>query len=137
MAFTNEKRKQARHRKKQRCLDYLGNKCARCGVTENLQFDHIDPETKSFEISQSFDKGWNKLVEELKKCQLLCKPCHREKTTNEQTGRIPWNADETTYNPVHGTAKMYDKKKCRCVKCKAWKSAYYKKLVDTNNNPIV
>ena len=31
---------------------YLGNKCARCGSTHNLQLDHIDPTTKKFEVSQ-------------------------------------------------------------------------------------
>ena len=39
-----------RRRKKRDILrEHLGGKCVMCGTTENLQFDHIDASTKSFE----------------------------------------------------------------------------------------
>ena len=78
------KREWYRRRKKQRkqeCREYLGGKCVGCGATENLQFDHIDRTQKSFIISSNVTMNWDKLTEELDKCQLLCDTCHRLKTT--------------------------------------------------------
>ena len=63
---------------------YLGNKCARCGSTHNLQLDHIDPTTKKFEVSQKLGGKLGLLWEEINKCQLLCQPCHKEKTKEDQ-----------------------------------------------------
>lgn len=61
---------------------YLGGLCVSCNMSNNLEFDHIDPNNKSFEISHAIAKhmAWDKLVAELSKCQLLCKPCHIIKT---------------------------------------------------------
>ena len=62
-------------------IEKLGGKCVKCGVTERLQFDHIHPKNKSFEITKRLlmsDK--KKFEEELDKCQLLCCDCHLEKT---------------------------------------------------------
>ena len=44
---------------------WLGGKCERCDETENLEFDHIDPESKEFNISgAALDKPWQVLVAE-------------------------------------------------------------------------
>lgn len=62
----------------------LGDECAECGATENLEFDHIDPATKRFSIAARIrDTSVALLTEEVKKCQLLCPPCHRTKSTRE------------------------------------------------------
>lgn len=66
--------------RKLEAIELLGGVCVRCGTTENLQFDHIDPETKLFNISTYFEYGdettfWM----EVAKCQLLCFPHHTEK----------------------------------------------------------
>ena len=68
-------------RNKQKCVDKLGGKCVKCGTTEHLQFDHINPLEKSFTISSNFHR--KDLDEELAKCQLLCWDCHMEKTKND------------------------------------------------------
>ena len=63
------------------CIKKLGGECVRCGSTERLQFDHIHPKNKLFEITRRLlmsDK--KKFEEELDKCQLLCCDCHLEKT---------------------------------------------------------
>ena len=62
----------------------LGGKCVVCGTTEHLEFDHIDPKTKSFDITRYVNGGKSKhiFMEELKKCQLLCVECHKKKTFN-------------------------------------------------------
>jgi len=63
------------------CKEKLGGKCVKCGATERLEFDHIDPKNKSFCITKNLRMGdKEKLQEELDKCQLLCYDCHLEKT---------------------------------------------------------
>ena len=67
--------------RKQRGIAQLGGKCVSCGGTDDLQFDHIDPSTKSFTIGRNTSCSDEKFTNELKKCQLLCKACHKIKTT--------------------------------------------------------
>ena len=63
------------------CKEKLGGECVKCGVKEKLQFDHIHPKNKSFEITKRLLMGdKEKFQEELNKCQLLCCDCHLEKT---------------------------------------------------------
>ena len=77
--YHEDGRKENRRKNRlQEAKDYLGNICWCCGATENLQFDHIDPKTKSFNINAQ--DSWEKLIPELDKCQLLCPPCHLKKT---------------------------------------------------------
>ncbi len=61
----------------------MGGKCSCCGYDkclDALQFHHTDPTTKTFEISQAiwYDKSHNELLEEMKKCKLVCANCHAE-----------------------------------------------------------
>ena len=64
-------------------LEKLGGKCVKCGCTETLEFDHIDPSTKSFNIAAGYTKPKEVLLEELAKCQLLCNKCHIEKSKKD------------------------------------------------------
>jgi hypothetical protein len=64
-------------------IEKLGGKCVECGCTETLEFDHIDPPTKSFNISTGYHKPKEVLEEELSKCQLLCNKCHIEKSRKD------------------------------------------------------
>ena len=66
-----------------KCVEYLGGKCVKCGTTHNLQFDHIKREGKKYEISLKITNNFDSIKEELNKCQLLCAPCHLEKTAKE------------------------------------------------------
>ena len=61
-------------------IEQLGGKCVHCGALDRLEFDHIEPATKSFNISSGYHKKWAVLQEELSKCQLLCNSCHIAKT---------------------------------------------------------
>lgn len=93
---------------------WLGDKCWRCGATENLEFDHIDASKKSFGIGSGYARKdfWN----EVEKCQLLCSPCHRKKSI--ECGDIP--SAISPNDGVHGTGHMYNKG-CRCGICKGWR----------------
>ena len=66
--------------RRQKIKDYLGGKCVGCGTTKNLQFDHLDRNTKEFHISRNVNMAWDRLTAEADKCQLLCSKCHKIKT---------------------------------------------------------
>lgn len=52
--------------------------CADCGTTEgDLVFDHVDPATKLFVVSQGVHRSLESLEAEIKKCQVRCVPCQR------------------------------------------------------------
>lgn len=61
--------------------------CKQCGSITNLELDHIEPGNKVHHAVWSWTPMRRNL--ELQKCQVLCRSCHRKKTTSEQTpGRI-------------------------------------------------
>ena len=68
-------------------IEKLGGKCTECGCTETLEFDHIDPSTKSFNIAAGYTKPKEVLLAEVAKCQLLCNKCHIEKTKKDSKFR--------------------------------------------------
>ncbi|SRR5258706_825796 len=61
----------------------LGNKCARCDETENLEFDHINPNTKIAAITSMLMWARHEWIIELRKCQLLCSTHHKIKTRED------------------------------------------------------
>ncbi len=64
-------------------IERLGGVCAKCGSTDKLQFDHIDPASKHARIAKMWTASKAKFEAELAKCQLLCEKCHREKTFSD------------------------------------------------------
>ena len=60
----------------------MGGKCVVCGYKRYvgaLDFHHVDPKAKSFGISiKGLSYSWASIVEEAKKCVLVCKNCHAE-----------------------------------------------------------
>lgn len=85
--YHEDGRKENRRKNRlQEAKDYLGNICWCCGATENLQFDHINPLEKSYNISTNFFR--QDVDEELAKCQLLCSRCHLEKTKNDWSSGV-------------------------------------------------
>ena len=65
-------------------VTHLGGKCVDCGSIEGLQFDHVDPQTKSFTLGNRLHTAPIAEVErELGKCVLRCRPCHVAKTVRQ------------------------------------------------------
>ena len=56
--------------------------CALCGYKEHhaaLDFDHLDPSIKSFNISKALSsKPLGEIYAEMAKCRVLCANCHRK-----------------------------------------------------------
>lgn len=71
-----------RRAKLRRLKEHAGGRCTICGYCRcfrALDFHHVDPGTKGFNIcSDGMGYGWKRLVEEAAKCVLLCANCHRE-----------------------------------------------------------
>lgn len=55
--------------------------CKTCGTWLNLQVDHVDPKTKKSHAVWSWKK--ERMLAELSKCQVLCRPCHQIKTNKD------------------------------------------------------
>jgi len=56
---------------------FLLNKvCINCGASNHLLFHHSNPKSKIENINRLIIGNWVKLIEELKKCIILCRHCH-------------------------------------------------------------
>ena len=84
----------------------LGGRCVRCGMTEGLEFDHIDRSTKSFVIGGAKVASRRRIMNEARKCQLLCREHHLEKS--HEVGDLPQSSHGTNSKYTHG---------CRCAPC--------------------
>lgn len=89
-------------------IEDLGGKCVQCGSTDDLEIDHIDRTTKSFDISR--ENSIPKAAQELTKCQLLCKICHKKKSIAESS--------------VEHGGGVSGKRNCKCRPCVDKKNEY-------------
>lgn len=123
MASVNyDKRKAKRVARRSKLIALLGGKCKKCGTTKNLEFDHIDKNTKTMDIAHSIDTKEDRLLNEIKKCQLLCRDCHVLKGSGRDDAGA-W--DYARPRSDHGTVHHYRNHGCRCEKCREAVSKYY------------
>lgn len=81
--MSSERVKTWRKTTKDRMVTAMGGKCQCCGYhkcNHSLAFHHIDPTIKdlSFAGIRANPKSWIKVVDELRKCILVCHNCHSE-----------------------------------------------------------
>ena len=89
--------------------------CVCCGSWENLELHHKDPAQK---VSHSiWSWSWERISEEVKKCEIRCKECHRGEHNEEM--KKPDN---------HGTLWQYRHYGCRCEKCVVAQREYFRNL---------
>lgn len=98
--------------KRAKWLAKMGGKCVKCNSIEELEVDHIVPETKICHRVWSWSE--ERIASELSKCQLLCAKCHADKTCLEQYGHEA--------KIKHGTENAYKKYKCRCEICRKFQA---------------
>ncbi len=67
------------YNKKRAFVSSLKTPCVNCGESDPvvIDFHHIDPSTKSFNLSSGTGKTYEAIAEEAKKCCCLCANCHR------------------------------------------------------------
>ena len=83
MSISSERVKKWRATTKLRMVEAMGGKCQCCGYKTSdkaLAFHHIDPNIKDmgFGNTRANPKRWSLIVEELRKCILVCHNCHSE-----------------------------------------------------------
>ncbi len=75
-----EKRREFREKNKEILIKPFNGKCQKCGYNKcisALEFHHKNPKEKEMNIDCE-KESIEKLLEEIKKCILLCANCHRE-----------------------------------------------------------
>lgn len=80
--------------------------CVRCGSKEKLELDHIDPKQKVSHRIWTWAE--DRRQKEIAKCQILCQPCHIDKT----------NKDLFQGHIVHGELYRGYRNGCRCDLCR-------------------
>ena len=91
--------------------ELFGNKCSRCGFSEDpktgkiepelFDFHHRDPSKKEFEIGEKLKCNVDRCIEEAKKCDLLCANCHRvieDELRAKKLARLYTNQTELDFN---------------------------------------
>lgn len=98
---------------KQLRFDYLQQHgpCVKCGSSLDLQFDHIKPHGLGGKFKQTPSQdmwmwGVQRRLDELAKCQILCRKCHQIKSGLE------------CRKYEHGL-NLYERHGCRCEICRA------------------
>ena len=107
------------YRIREKAIEKLGGKCVKCQSVEELQFDHINPKDKKYEVSFFLSIPLKEFWEELKKCQLLCQEHHKIKSIIE-SGKKPAKG-------THGTLSAY--RYCKCDLCREAKSKWQKEYM--------
>ena len=69
--------------RKDKLVELSGGKCKECGYykcSRAMTFHHRDPSQKRFPLDKRTlqSKNWDDILEEVKKCDLLCIRCHME-----------------------------------------------------------
>ena len=115
-AYMREYQKAKYEKRRNGFIEELGGVCVQCNSVDELEFDHIDPETKSFNVAKKMANGAIAVLrEEIAKCQLLCKKCHKKKSVaQEEVG--------------HGEG-LTGKKNCRCELCAPLKNEHSKRTM--------
>lgn len=83
MSISATRVKQWRKNTKLKMITAMGGKCQCCGYdtcSSALAFHHIDPTQKDlgFGDVRATPKKWSTIIEELRKCVLVCHNCHSE-----------------------------------------------------------
>jgi hypothetical protein len=68
------------HKRMEEARQKLGGRCVNCGCEDDLEIDHIDWRTKSIPLNKLWSIAKARFDKELEKCQLLCDPCHNDKS---------------------------------------------------------
>jgi len=95
--------------------------CADCGLADLLvlEFDHVGPKTA--EISSLIREGYRleRIIEEMRQCELVCANCHRRRTAlRTRSWRVDpeWRATESS-RPLRRRNMLFLNALLRSVRC--------------------
>lgn len=115
-----ERQKERASVRKSELVKLLGGKCSICGYNKNyaaLEFHHVNPGDKNFQLDSRHLSNTSKelLLEEVKKCILVCSNCHKEVHHPDLEKQV---VDEKLEMLDHGIRSVYKKKKMsKCPVC--------------------
>jgi predicted DNA-binding protein (UPF0251 family) len=122
-------------KRKVELIKQKGGCCEKCGYNKNIaafDFHHKNPEEKEYQLDvrKLANTSMIKLIEELKKCTLLCANCHREE-----------HSPDLDFNKVNEFLKNIDNSiidikkigKPKCLDCEIEINYTYKRCVSCNN----
>lgn len=92
-SLVRERRRTRTSMNRYQAIEILGGCCVDCGYKENLnglEFDHVVPGEHNI-ASLIGSYRWERALEELKKCELVCGTCHNIRTAAR--GRL-WRTQE-------------------------------------------
>lgn len=83
-----ERNKKRRRNLQVMLMEYLSDKgCVDCGEKDPivLEFDHIDPKTKTASVANMIRhlRNVDKVLEEINKCEIRCANCHKRRTAKQ------------------------------------------------------
>lgn len=119
--YQRKYQKKRYHGRKKQAIKMLGGKCSVCGTTSGLELDHKDPDKKSFNVTKLWSVPEAEFKREVKKCKLLCKKHHRERT-----GKQRENGDVKS---IPGKTQ-YDGKGRKTKKRRKKTAAYYSRVLE-------
>jgi len=78
-----DRKKTWRQKARENLAAAFGGKCTICGYSKTiaaLDYHHVDPGEKDHALHKAMRNGyaWSKIVEEARKCTIVCCRCHRE-----------------------------------------------------------
>jgi 5-methylcytosine-specific restriction endonuclease McrA len=76
---TREFNTRLRYEKKNFIIENLGSKCCKCGTTDYLEIDHINPGLKK-DRKCLYVCSWERIKSEMNNLQLLCSSCHQDRS---------------------------------------------------------
>jgi hypothetical protein len=80
-SIVSAKTRREYRRRLQELKESLG--CADCKVKYPhyvLDFDHLPGTTNTVKVSDSVERSWSRILEEIAKCEVVCSNCHRKRT---------------------------------------------------------
>jgi hypothetical protein len=81
LGYQDERRQLVSGWKNQPCMD-----CGKNYPPYVMEFDHLDPDQKLFNIGQSMSRAIHALEVEVAKCDVVCANCHKQREHDRRQG---------------------------------------------------
>lgn len=107
-------KERSRQQKNRRLIQQARSSCSSCGFDDPraLQFDHLNPGDKCFNIGRGTCKSERSLLEEIAKCRVLCANCHRKHTKDSYPNKaVPVGSKEEQKR------QLIQERKTACFDC--------------------
>jgi len=82
----NTRKKRNAEKVRENCVEYLkDNPCEICGESDIvvLEFDHKHNKKRNVSTMLDGSCSWKKVLNEIRKCRILCANCHRRETAKK------------------------------------------------------